>query len=290
MEEILGNQCFCSESGKKRERVRARFKTIVQKMNDNDCIRYFTVVHKNEMTKRYNYVVHNENKQFVPKRMEQAIPFDEKRCIELHQRSKFNILSVSRLEFPHKGFVIGLIKVYGILKQRYPNIRLTIVGYGDGLNMVQEEIKKLDFASQKDINVVGKVAPDDLLLYYNDANVCVSLAGCFSIGARNGTLSLPVRHYTYDCETYGFLPESKRHRLSVEPGQPIIDYLEKIINMDMETYVSMCRKCYESYNNIPTKTVRESIYSLSDSGNKCVLTVSDILFLWLARIKSHLHV
>lgn len=273
-------------SGRKREKVRKRFKAIVHKMNSNDSIRYFSDIHVIEMTKRYEYDVNNEARKYLPKRGVKRMAFDENRCLNLARRTRFNILAVSRLEFPHKGFFIGLIQTYGELKKKYPNISLTIVGYGDGLGKVMDEIKKLDSFAQSDIYMVGKVAPDNLMLYYNDANVCVSLAGCFTIGAKNGTLSLPVRHYSYSCETYGFLPESKNQSLSEEPGEPIRNYLEKIINMDTQTYVTMCKRCYDSYMPNPNK-VRETIYSLSDGSNKTVMTISDVVFLLFERAKNH---
>ena len=277
-------------TGKQKDKIICRFKKIIHKMNSNDNIRYFSPYHLKEMTKRYVYTVHDVKKQYLPNRGEQILPFDEERCVELAERTRFNILSVSRLEFPHKGFVIGLIKVYGQLKKRYPQVALTIVGYGDGTVMVQEEINKLDSTAQNDIRLVGKVAPDNLIEYYNDANVCVSLAGCFSLGAKNGTLSLPVRHYTYACETYGFLPESKDFSLSIEPGQPIIDYLEKILNMDTATYVDCCRKCYESYNTNQGDIERETIWNLSDGGNKKIISISDFVFIFIERIREHLNV
>lgn len=274
-------------SGNIREWIRKRFEKIAHKMNNNDNIRYFDQVHVTEMTKRYRYCVHNETKQYLPSQNVKQAFFDEQRCIELSKRNIFNILAVSRLDFPHKGFIVGLVQAFGKLKNKYPQIILTIVGYGEGLSMLQEEINKLDTMAQTDIHLVGKVAYDELIKYYNDANVNVSLAGCLELGAKNGTLSLPVRHYSYTCETYGFLPDSKKFAMSSEPGLPVIDYLEMIINMDTSTYVSMCKKSFDAFRDSQSEIDRESLMTLSDGGNNGTLSVNDIFFLVGIRTITH---
>ena len=46
------------------------------------------------------------------------------------ERTEFNIITISRFDFPHKQYLLGLIDDFAKLKIRYPKIKLNIIGYG----------------------------------------------------------------------------------------------------------------------------------------------------------------
>lgn len=255
-----------SYKGKKSNQVKLEVGKIIRKMNENSNIKYFACKHIERMTDDYDFQISDQISQLIPPAFSTDSDFDKNRCIELAKRDRFNILTVSRLEFPHKGYVLGLIKAYASLKEKYPNIELTIIGYGSRENEVKAKISELPSNIAKDVHFVGKTAPEKLKEYYDDANINISLAGCFSQGARNGTLSIPARHHNYDCEVYGFLPESKPFSLSEAPGEPVIPYIEQVLNMTAEEYCEKCRACFYAYNNDADKQ-RLDFYQIQNVSN-----------------------
>lgn len=233
-------------SGKKKEKVRQRMASIFLQLHANNQIRYFSHVHITEMCGRYGYTEDDKAAVYVPK-VEETPAFDEARCRRVWHSDKFNMLTISRFDFPHKGFIIGLIREYAKVKVRYPRLCYTIVGYGPGEQMIREEIARLDPKAQEDIHLEGRCAPEKMKDYFDQANLNISLAGCFSAGVRCSTLSLPARHFTYEGEVYGFLPESRSMTMSAEPGMPASQFIEQAINMDEETYVAKCKAGYDLY-------------------------------------------
>lgn len=250
--------------GRKKSNIQKKLSSIFELLNKNGQIRHFSLSHIDEMTKRYNLNFADYNKVFVPSLNITRDLFDEQRCRKLYHSETFKILTISRFDFPHKGFIIGLIQEYGRLKKKYPQLTYTLVGYGPGLGKINDAISSLSPEAQKDISLKGKCTPEEMANYYHNANLNISVAGCCSQGAFNGCLSLPTRHFTYDCEVYGYLPGSNQMNTSDAPGEPVAKYIEEIINMDEETYVSKCRDSYNgfdfnrSYTDILDTNINES--------------------------------
>lgn len=227
--------------------VRKRMSRIFAEMSENENIRYFSKDHISSMEEHYNY---KEKRPFeecrVPPCARPEI-FDAERAGVLFDRKDFNLLAVSRFDFPHKGFLIGLIRIFGELKEEYSQLRMTIVGYGNGETEVKNAINALPEAAQKAVTLCDACSPEKLKEYYRDANLNVGVAGCCSGGAKIGTLSLPARNYCMECETYGFYPESKDMTTSVVPGEPVKPYIETVLALSREEYIQKCKDCYDAY-------------------------------------------
>lgn len=277
---FAGDTLYLEEpyKGKKREKVRKKMSDIVKKMHNGNNIRYFSIKHIDKMTSEYGYREDNMNYVMVPPLDSGNVSFDRKRCMELATSGRFNILTVSRFEFPHKGYVLGLIKAYAELKNKYPHIELTIVGYGVDESKVHEALNSLSENYKKDVHFIGKVHPEKLVDYYNDANINISVAGCCSQGAKNGTLSIPARHYDYNCEVYGFLPESKPFVVSEKKGEPVIDYIEQVINMSPDEYCKKCEMAFHSFRS-DSESLRVKIEDLEDKSENIILSDKDIRFI-----------
>lgn len=230
-----------------RPSMNRRLSKIFGKMNENDNIRYFSDRHISVMEKTYHYKIKKErNNLIVPPSVIQP-EFNRERFEKLFERKQFNILTVSRFDFPHKGFVIGLIRTFGELKNEYPNLTLTIVGYGNGYAEVTKAISELPESAKNDVFLHGECSPEELDSFYYNANLNISAAGCFSGGTRLGILSLPVRNYCMECETYGFPPETIKMLVSTEPGKPVKDYIVQALKMTKEEYVQKCRDGYDAF-------------------------------------------
>lgn len=239
-------------SGRKRQKIHDRMEQIIQMMNNNGNIMYFNSRHVEAMSKTYNYNISDINKYLVP-----GIPniqiFDESQRIKIYNRKEFKILAVSRFEFPHKGFFIGLIQAFDQLCRKYDNIFLDIVGYGEGYQRIYDEINSISSIAKNHIIMHDKCSQKKLIEYYRDANLNISAAGCCCFGAHYGTLSIPVRHYDYTCEVYGFLPDAIDFVVSDKKGENVIAYIEQVLSMSQDEYISRCKKGLEYFNNLNKK-------------------------------------
>lgn len=232
--------------GAKSDEINNKTKDIFDKLYQYNQLRCFSGRHIDTIEERYGLRIEDRSEIFVPWVYPQKA-FNEEHFSQIYESEKFNIFSVSRFEFPHKGFLLGLIKDYGKLKKKYPQLTYTIVGYGAGEERVKEEISKLEESAQKDIFLYGRCSPEELNEYYLKANLNLSVAGSCSSGAMLGVLSLPVRHYSYDCEVYGYLPGSIDKTVSDEPGLPVAPFIEEVINMGKNEYIAKCRDCYNCF-------------------------------------------
>lgn len=259
--------------GVSRNMVEKRLNPIYQKMEQNGNLLYFSRKHLAEFKKRYGCKESEFSHVSIPTTSER-IEFDENRVEQVFNQDEFTILSVSRLEFPHKGYILGLVDAFESLCQTYDSIRLVIVGDGDGMAILRKKIDGLRKNIAQRIEVVGAVSPNELPAYYDRANVLISLAGCFTLGAMRGVLSLPARHYTEKCEVYGYLPESKDFSLADSEGYDVVPFLEEIINMPFSEYLKHCRDCYETF---PIQD--QKYFDQIENKSKNVLDYADVFYI-----------
>lgn len=238
------------------------FGKMIRKMEKNDNIIYVTNKHVEAFQKKYNYKAVFANWKFVNSTKDFE-PFSVELSKERSRRNKFNIISVGRFDFPHKSYILGLIDTFVIMKKKYNQLFLTIVGYGKDEKIVKDKINNLDYNVKKDIELVNKVKYDDLKHYFNQSHLNVGVASTISDGALTGLISIPVRHYSSKCEGYGYLPESRNFTVSTDPGTPIELFIEELIMMDDAKYIEYSWKSYNAFAKIDN-----DILSFMDFGNK----------------------
>lgn len=158
---------------------------VYRKMELNGNLRYFAPRHLEEFRNRYGCETSDYKTVDIPEAID-TIDFDVNRVKKVYNQRPFNILCVSRMEFPHKGYMLGMIDDFKQLCEKYDFLKLTLVGDGRDKGKLEEKIGGLDENTKRKIQVVGAVAPDMLCSYYDQANVLVSVAGCFTLGARRG--------------------------------------------------------------------------------------------------------
>lgn len=220
---------------------------IIESWAKLNYVRFYTPLQAQSFEKHCNYKFTNIDDVIVPPAgviKKYDVDLLEKRI----DRKEFNLISVTRFQFPHKQYVIGLIKDYGQLKKKYKKIKLHIVGYGPGLPLVKRTINELDEEAKKDVVLYGELGMDQIEKLMESMHLNISVAGSVNIGVRCGVLSIPARNFCEnDCEVYGFLPDNFDKTTSTEPGQRAIDYIEKVINMSDDEYRQNCEAAFEKY-------------------------------------------
>lgn len=255
--------------------INKKLKPIFKKMVSNGQIRFFTLSHWEKVKSTYQIEDIADYQKLCVPNYDEKVDFDARMKCRIYSSGVFPIISVSRFDFPHKGYLIGLIKDYARIKEKYPQLTLTIIGYGAGKVQIEEEIDSLPDDIKKSIYLYGKCSLEELYHFYSMAMLNISLAGCCSLGAKCGTLSVPARHYTYNCECYGFLPEYKDYITSDIPGRPLFEVIDEVMSLKESEYVSLCKAGYDYYNR------SNESYTSIDDYNHCEENISkeDIIFI-----------
>ena len=156
---------------------------------------------------------------------------------------KFVILTVCRFEFPYKGYVLGLIKQFGELCDKYDNLELQIIGWGNGETRVCNEIMQLSEEKQKKVKLIGRVNYENLDDYILEANVYVGMGTTLLDAGKMGVPAIAVDFFTEESLSNQLLCDNPdivacEHRVMTS------ELLERILNYSDEEYAKCC---YDTY-------------------------------------------
>ena len=235
------------------------FKILRKVIRKNVGKEYFRWVNSGEMLflaqnhidaieNAYNFVIDDNLKRMAPEYVERR-EFIENEVLEKFSQKPFRIVSAGRFEFPHKGYVLGLIDAVAKIIDEKEDIELVIVGDGRDREQVEEKIKSLNPVAKPRVKLLPMMPVKNLLDLYQSCNLSISVAGCASMGARIGLLTLPARHYTNACEVYGFFPDSKNMTTSTKPGYDVIPFIKRVLNMNAKEYLNLSRAAYDSFDD-----------------------------------------
>lgn len=255
--------------------VQKRFSRLYAEWISSGSVLFFNNRHISAIEEAYGIHVDEAHRKLVPS-VYDNFSFDEDEVRAKYRRDEFRIISAGRLEFPHKGFVMGMLKEFAVLKETYPQLTYYIVGDGPDIQIVQDEVKKLPEKVSKDIHLLPPMPFEELIAFYKDCNLNISAAGCASYGAKSGLLTLPVRHYVYECEVYGYLPEYKEYTTSTLPGNPVRPYIEEVVNMPESEYVDRSRTSFESFNKASIN--RNAIFEIAQIAQDYIMKKRDVRF------------
>lgn len=222
-----------------------KIRNIIIELDKNNNIYYLHNRHLEAFENHYKYSVVNPDIK-VNHCISKEIPPFNSEIVKNRYNNKYNILSICRFEFPHKGYILGLVDAYAKLKDKYPELTLTLIGDGVNRDLLYKKVNGLPEYMKRDIEMPGIVIGSNLEPYFKKAFVNVSVAGGLTDGAVQGIVSIQGRLYSNTCECYGFFNGSNfiEKRLSVEVGEDIIPYLEKLFTCSEEEYLRLCNNSY----------------------------------------------
>lgn len=265
-----------------RKTVKNKMASIYKRWDSYGSLRFFASLQINSLEENYNFVINNkENKTLKP-----FLTTDTLDMRNLQERIKtrtnhFTIITVGRFDFPHKGYMLGLVRSYARLKDKYPNLNLVIIGYGPDEKILLKEIESIEFQKQKDITLIGETSPNELKQYFANAHLNISVAGAVGDGARYGVISLPARNYCYgECEVYG-LDFDKRITVSRESGYKVEPYIEKVLNMTDEEYKD---ESVKAYNRFCVKGCPWYVFDVQQETKQMPILMSEIIFIRIVEL------
>lgn len=236
-------------SGMLKKYVWKEMRQIHEEWQKNNHFMFFAQKQVDAMEKTYKIRVNNGYAR-VLKSMVEIPPLDVENLKKKMSRETFNIITIGRLDFPHKGYILGLVRAFKRLKYKYPQLTLTIIGDGHSRKELEIEIKSYEDRIRNDIHLLGTIATQKLPIYLRDAHLNISVAGGVSAGAKCGVFSIPARNYCIgECEVYGFLPNSRQMTVATCPGELVDSYIERVINMDDEEFYKYSVLSYKTYKD-----------------------------------------
>lgn len=185
------------------------------------------------------YHCDKENCEIIPLGIE-IKDYQERR---LDRLKKFRILTITRFEFPYKGYIFGLIKQFEDLCGRYENLELNIIGWGDGRKRVEETISGLPTSIKSKINLLGAVEYQKLDAYIRDAAVYVGMGTTLLDAGKAGIPVIAVGFFSeesYSNQLFCENPEivALDHKVKTQ------ELVERIINLSDDDYESCCKETY----------------------------------------------
>ena len=230
--------------------VKKKMTVIMKEWADRGEVRFYTKLQRIACEEKYNLSFTDVKGIIVPP-VNGPSGYDLAALEERVKREVFNIISVTRFDFPHKQFLLGLVDAYALLKTKYNQLRLYIIGYGIGESLLLEKIDALPDHIRKDIHLLGAKSLMEIDEIMTQMHLNISVASSVLCGAKNCVVSIPARNFCGDvCEVYGYLPNSLSKCTSKEPGMPVDSFIEELINMSDEEFSKKCVESYETCANL----------------------------------------
>lgn len=237
-----------------------------------------------------NYYGYKVNAETAILRLGQDIPG----TFEFRERDRdsFHILSVSRMDFPFKGYVLGLIDSCRELKERYPGLKLTLIGDGPGYDRVLSKVKELEL--EQDINLLKTVPYEELEQYITGSDLCVGMGTSLLDAGKRGKIGIIATANQYMPFSCGFLFDNP-DQVAVFAGEKgwnryrFAELVAKVMDCGDDVFRDWCRKSYEvvkeKYDicNIMEKLVEIETHKLP-RGTVCRIKVYDWIILKLKRL------
>ncbi|TDX09274.1 glycosyltransferase [Flavobacterium sp. S87F.05.LMB.W.Kidney.N] len=176
----------------------------------------------------------------------------------------FNVLTVTRFEFPFKGYVLGLVNSFAKLHKKYPNTSLTIIGNGKGKMELQELILKLPESTSNNILTIDEVPYHKINDFISKSDVYVGMGTTVLDAANKNKIVVTAVAYQKENFSVGFFHDN--YSTIGEVLQKKISYLnfedllETVITVNDSEYEIMSLKSKEMLTiHYDIKVVAEKI-------------------------------
>lgn len=173
-----------------------------------------------------------------------AEPFDEESLRRRYHEDSFLIVATARLEFPEKGFLLGLVDEFEAILAKRPEARLVIVG--DGPHKTEMEAKVAASPAAKAIEMVGNLPYEELIDCINKANLYISNGSGPLDAARSGHISVVANYFTTECLTTGYWCDDPDN-LGYHGTIPVREMILKTMDMSEAEYLELAHRTYDTF-------------------------------------------
>ncbi|MGB4985174.1 MAG: hypothetical protein WBO70_05330 [Erysipelotrichaceae bacterium] len=223
------------------------YKNIVQEMIDNNKFVFMDERYLSSIEENYNLDIINPS---IIRLGMSILPFDKTMIKKRYDSYPITFTTISRLEFPTKGYVLGLIDSFSSIVEKYPNKKLKLRIIGDGPNK-NEMIKKIDsknFDTQNSIETINTIHYDSIPGYLTDTRLFIGIATTLLDASNLSCLPITGLINSKESKTSGFFFENIVD-LGYKGDKSMTEYMDQVINLDFNNYLKFCEHNYLEFKN-----------------------------------------
>lgn len=181
-----------------------------------------------------------------------------------NQDRPLTIGTMCRMEFPFKGYVMGLLDEFEYLHEKY-RINLLIAGSGPNEDELKYKISTLPQKFQSHIIYIPSVPYNELNIFYKNCDIFIGMGTTLIDATVNNTLAVAVRAYTMKLMLNDFFYKNVEVLEARNGGNKIEDIILQYIRFTKDEIKHIV---VEQYNGV------EKLYSISNFIN--MFTQSDV--------------
>lgn len=151
------------------------------------------------------------------------------------------ILTCSRIDFPQKEYLLGLVSQFRLLREKFANIRLVIVGDGKDTASLREHIDSMPIDVKKNIELVGAASYPSLRKYIQQAYIYVGMGTTLLDASNLGVPAILTAAYQKypECNSPGYFYQRWNelgNAPASETDKTASFYIEEILEMSYSEY------------------------------------------------------
>lgn len=162
------------------------------------------------------------------------------------EKTGIDILTVSRADFPFKGYIKGLVQVVSSIKSEGYDVRLKIITAGNEINKVRDWCNDIS-----NIEILDNIKYEELPNYYRESDIYVGMGTTILEAAAEGIIAIPVSPYTYECNSHGLFCDKPNWILTeIGEGKSINELIKQIVTLNKEEKNNLQMKMINSVYNL----------------------------------------
>jgi hypothetical protein len=177
--------------------------------------------------------------------------------LNLVKNNIFNILTITRFEFPFKGYVLGLIDTFVELFKNDKKISLTIIGYGANKEEVDLKLKQIPANIKERISVLDQVAYSAIGDYINKCDLYVGMGTTILDAANKNKIVITAAAYQNYSNSTGFFHNNYKTVAEIfkssKKYDQFYDLILEVFNTEETQFLELSKK---------SKNVLQSNYNI----------------------------
>jgi hypothetical protein len=184
------------------------------------------------------------------------------------------LMTASRAEIPYKGYLLGLLDDYIVIKEKYPEVRLSIISAGEDMWQIEEKIQNMPERYQKDIILHGWLDYESLKIELEKCMIFIGMGTSVLDAALKYKPSIPVKFYTTENIAASLLSDDVKNICAEETcTNKALPLLEKTLSFTEVEYREACYASFHSVkDNYDIDLVMSGMIKAETRNQKCILS------------------
>ena len=196
------------------------------------------------------------------------LPYDTENMSEAKYKDHKIICTMSRIDFPFKSYVLGLVDIFCNFSNNY-DAELWIIGNGKDFNTLTGHIQSMPDEYKERIKLFGNIDYSEVKALIRKSYVFVGMGTSLLDSVSVMIPSIPVQVHNQECMGNGFFNNNpnKLGFMKEEKGlHSISKEIYEILEMSMDDYLKLCYAEHKAFkDNYGTQCFKERISRLAIS-------------------------